>query len=90
MLSILLGMISFATVGGLLLIAGAYFTYKGEILTSVSIYIFADIIWILLGIQSGDFVGAGLIFIGGVLGILAWLKMNSGVFNKTLHKDQKV
>jgi hypothetical protein len=83
-------MLSFATIGGLLLIVGAYFTYKGEILTSVSVYIFADIIWIILGIQSGDFVGAGLIFVGAFLGILAWVKMNSGIFRKNLHKDQKI
>lgn len=76
-----------ATFGGILLIIGAFLTFKGNIHKSVMVYILADIIWIILGIQSGDFIGAGLIAIGGVLGILAWFKMNSGVFNKTLRKS---
>lgn len=76
---------SFATIGGILLIIGAFFTYKGNIHKSVMIYMLADIIWIILGIMSGDYIGALLIFIGAVLGLLAWMKMNSGIFNKTLY-----
>jgi hypothetical protein len=78
-------MMSFATIGGILLIIGAFFTYKGNIHKSVMIYMLADIIWIILGIMSGDYIGALLIFIGAVLGLLAWMKMNSGIFNKTLY-----
>jgi len=83
----MLSTISFASIGGLMLIIGAYFTYRGEIFKSVGIYFIADIIWIILGIQSGDYLGAGMILFGAVLGFLAFLKMNNGTFNKTLHKD---
>ena len=77
-------MFSFATIGGILLIVGAFFTYKGDIYKSVITYTLADIVWIILGIKSGAIVGTIFIVIGVILGIFAWLKMNSGEFNKTL------
>jgi len=81
-------MISFATIGGILLIIGAFFTYKGNIHKSVMVYMLADVIWFMLGVASGDYIGAFLIFIGATLGLLAWMKMNAGTFNKTLHPPQ--
>lgn len=77
-------MFSFATIGGILLIFGAFLTFKGNIHKSVMVYMLADIIWIILGIMSGDYIGATLIFIGTFLGMMAWWKMNSGKMNKTL------
>ena len=79
-------MISFATMGGLLLILGAFLTFQGNIHKSVLVYMSADLIWFILGIQTGDYIGASMIFIGGFLGFLAWLKMNKGIFSKTLKK----
>lgn len=72
------------TVGGILLILGAYFVFKGEIMKSMYMYLTADIVWISLSFMSGDIIGACLIFIGAILGFLAFIKMNNGTFNKTI------
>ena len=77
---------SVALLGGIFLIIGSYFVYKGDIFKSVFVYFLADIIWIILGFQSGDILGSIFIIIGAVLGFLAFLKMNSGIFNKKISK----
>ncbi len=75
-----------ATIGGIMLIIGAYFVYRGEIFRSVLIYLMADCIWFTLGILSGDYIGATLIAIGAILGFLAFLKMKNGTMRKDLKK----
>ena len=74
-------------IGGLILIIGAYFTYKGDIFKSVMTYLVADFIWISMAFSVGNIVGACLITFGAGLGIAAFLKMNSGEFRKTIRKN---
>jgi len=76
-----------AMIGGILLILGAYQVFKGDVFRSVMFYTIADFIWVTLAILAGDYIGATMIAIGGVLGFLAFLKMHKGEFNKTLRKD---
>ena len=76
-----------AMIGGILLMTGAWFVFKGDIFRSVMFYTVADFIWITLAILAGDYIGATMIAIGGVLGFLAFIKMHKGEFNKTLMKD---
>ncbi len=80
-------MLTLATVGGLLLIVGAYFVLQGQIFRSVTTYFIADIIWISMAVESGDTQGALLISLGALLGFAAFLKMNSGKMRKTLLWD---
>lgn len=79
---------SFALLGGILLIVGAFLVFKGEIFKSVSVYLAADVCWILMAFQNKDYIGAIFIIIGMTLGLLAYLKMNKGQLHKTLHKDR--
>jgi hypothetical protein len=74
------------TIGGLLLIIGAVFVYRGEIFYSVFSYFLADICWVILSYQSNDIQGVIFISIGMTLGFLAYLKMNSGIMYKTIKK----
>jgi len=71
-------------IGGILLIIGAYFTYKGNIYKSMLVYLLADVIWVLLSFLHQDYLGAVLIIIGASLGVLAFIKMHNGTFRKTL------
>jgi len=79
-----------AMIGGILLMTGAWFVFKGDIFKSVMFYTVADFIWITLAILAGDYIGATMIAIGGVLGFLAFIKMHKGEFNKTLRKTDDV
>lgn len=77
-------MFSIAILGGILLNIGAYFTMKGWIYRSVSVYIVADICWVFLAYENGDIIGTILISIGTVLGMIALYKMYKGMMHKNL------
>lgn len=77
-------MFSVAVLGGILLNVGAYFTMKGWIYRSVSVYIVADICWVFLAYDNGDMIGMVLIIIGTILGIIALYKMYKGMMLKNL------
>ncbi|MDQ7045364.1 MAG: hypothetical protein Q9M32_05560 [Sulfurimonas sp.] len=78
---------NFAILGGVLLNIGAYFTYKGKVYQAVTVYLFADICWMIMAYQREDIIGTGFILVGTVLGFLAYLKMRSGAMNKSLNKE---
>jgi len=78
-----------ALAGGILLIVGAYFMYRGQAMYSILTYALADICWLIISIQVGDIIGGILILIGLVLGILVYIKMNKGIFVKDLHTKEK-
>ena len=77
-------MFSIAVIGGILLNIGAFFTMKGWIYRSVAVYIVADVCWVILAYENGDMVGMGLIFIGTVLGMIAFYKMYKGMMERNL------
>lgn len=77
------------TIGGLLLIAGAWALYKGSLIWSVAIYFFADIMWLILAYEAGDTFGSIAVGIGMLLGLLVWIKTHRGTFVKNLHVVSK-
>lgn len=77
---------SFASIGGILLIIGAWFTYKGNLFMSIILYFIADACWFGIAIVAGDYLGASLIIIGMLLGVGIFIKMNKGIFVKNLRK----
>lgn len=80
---------SAATIGGLLLIIGAWFTYRGNILLSIIIYFCADFCWLVIAVSTGDYLGSSLVLIGMALGIGIFIKMHKGIFVKTLLRVQE-
>lgn len=79
---------SFAILGGILLNIGAYLTYKGKIYQAIIVYLFADICWIIMAIESNDIIGFILITIGTIFAFLAYIKMRNGEMNKTLNEEE--
>lgn len=77
------------TIGGLLLIAGAFALYKGNLLWSVGLYFFADIMWVWLAYKQGDIFGTVTISLGMFFGLLVFIKSKSGEFVKDLHTGPK-
>lgn len=73
-----------ATIGGILLILGSWFVYKGEIFKSVLTYALADACWLGISLSTGDYLGSSLVAVGMLLGLGAYIKMNSGKMRKTL------
>ena len=73
-----------ATIGGLLLILGAVFTFYGHINKSIVTYFFADAMWVGISFSTGDYIGTALVTIGMSLGIGTYIKMNRGYLRKTL------
>lgn len=83
------GALTILTVGGLILIGGAFFTYKGKILTSVAWYILADFCWVANAIAINDIQGAIFVTVGVIFGTIATYKMNNGHMDSELqHKDK--
>jgi len=76
------------TAGGLLLIGGAYALWRGNLLWSVGLYFFADVMWVILAYQAGDYFGVFAISLGMLFGLLVWFKSHRGEFVKDLHKDK--
>jgi len=75
------------TIGGLLLIGGAFALYKGNAFYSIIMYFIADIMWAILAYQAGDTFGMVCISIGMILGVGVYLKMQRGKFVKNLKKE---
>lgn len=80
--------VSVLTIGGIVLIYGAFLTYKGQIFLATASYIFADICWISNALVSHDIQGAIFIGLGIFFGILATYKMKSGRMKKDLLKNE--
>ena len=74
-------------IGGLILIIGAYFLYQGDILKSTLAYFFADVCWVVLALGRNEIFGAIAIGTGMLAGLLVFIKMNTGIFNKSIRKD---
>ena len=82
-------MIEPGTVGGLLLILGAFALYKGNLMLSVGLYAIADIMWAILAYRQNDTFGMVCVLIGLTLGLGVFLKSHRGEFVRNLHKDKK-
>lgn len=77
-------MFSIGTIGGLILIFGAYLNYKGKAFYSIITYFIADFVWVFLSFSAKDYIGSILILIGMIFGILVFFKMKRGEFVKDL------
>jgi hypothetical protein len=75
------------TIGGLLLIAGAFALWRGSLLWSVGLYFFADVMWVWLAYRQGDIFGIFAISLGMLFGVLVWLKSHRGTFVRNLNKE---
>jgi len=75
------------TIGGILLILGAYFLWRGNLVYSVGTYFVADIMWVVLSVQAHDMLGATLVSIGMFFGLLVFIKTQQGSFVKELHAN---
>ena len=73
-----------ATIGGIFLIIGALFTFKGKINYAIMSYFIADIAWVFLAYNTGDTQGTIFVAIGMALGLGAFIKMNLGIMRKNL------
>lgn len=80
-------MFTTATIGGLLLCAGAFLSYKGKVYQAVATYLFADVCWILMSLDKGDYQGLFFTTIGTLLGLAAFIKMYRGIMRKNLDLD---
>lgn len=72
------------TIGGFVLICGAFLTYKGQIFLATASYIFADLCWIFNAWYGHDIQGVIFIAAGILFGILATYKMKNGHMKKDL------
>ena len=79
---------SFAVIGGLLLNIGAFLTFRGKIYEAVTVYLFADICWIVMAWEREDFWGMASIILGVTFGFLAFMKMRTGKMNKSINKEK--
>lgn len=77
---------SVLTIGGLLLIVGAFLQWRGFIFRAIVCWIFADVCWIINALLSNDYMGTVTIAVGLVLGVLTTIKMHTGKFHKKLNK----
>lgn len=80
------GGMSILTFGGLVLIYGAFLTYKGQIYLSAFTYLTADFCWVYNAWGHDDFKGVVFISVGIVFGMLATYKMKNGYMEKDLLK----
>lgn len=70
--------------GGIFLIIGSYFLYKGYAFYSIIVYFFADLCWLGISILNHAWFGSMAIAIGIIFSVGTWFKMNKGIFKKTL------
>lgn len=78
--------ITVLTIGGLVLIYGAFLTYKGQIYLSVGTYLIADACWVYNAWENDDLKGVLMISVGIFFGILSTIKMRMGHMEKDLIK----
>ncbi len=79
-------MIDGAVLGGLMLIIGNYYVFKGEVYKSIRMFLIADIAWLWLAIASGNVFGIISVSLGVILSIFAFWKMHTGVFYRDVKK----
>ena len=74
---------------GLLFTIGALIISEtGKIFIGSIIYLCADLVYLVYAILLGDTVGMIFLLSGLVFGIRTLIKMNIGIFNKTLKKEK--
>jgi len=77
------------TIGGIFLILGAYYVYKGNIFYSTINYVLADGCWMYNALERDDKIGVILVGLGILSGLIVTNKMRIGEFRKTIRKDDE-
>ena len=77
-------MLTIATVGGIFLCIGALLSFKGWVYWAVASYLIADVCWIWLTFDKGDWQGLFFTVVGTLLGCGAFVKMHIGMMRKDL------
>jgi hypothetical protein len=75
------------TIGGFLLIVGAWYIYSGNMYFSVMSYMGADACWLHNAYLNDDLLGAVTVTIGIMTGLVVTYKMKVGVFYKSIRKE---
>ena len=75
-----------SVIGGISIILGNYFVYRGDVYTSIKMFLMADVGWLLLAFGGANLFGIITVSIGVVLSGLVFWKMHRGVFYKTISK----
>lgn len=81
-------MMTFAILGGILLNIGAFLTLRGMIYRSVIAFLLADLCWVAMAWERGDYLGMAFILLGVIFGVLAFAKMRNGKMEKELQKSE--
>ena len=81
----MLDILSPSIIGGVLMIFGAFFMFKGLVYYASMMYLVADVCWILLSVRDSDVVGTIFIIIGTILGILTFLKLHYNILLKDIN-----
>lgn len=85
----IIGNLGVLTVGGMILIGGAFFVYKGKIFVSVMWYLIADFCWVINAYYADDIQGAIFVTVGVILSLIATVKMHTGKMESELaHKEE--
>ena len=84
---IIISNLSVATTGAIILLMGIFYYYYGYILYSTIFYIMADLCWAIMAYDAKDIIGMICIVLSIIIGTLVVIKMNKGIFVKTLFKD---
>lgn len=79
---------SILTLGGILLLLGSFFIYKGNIYFSTITYTLADLCWVSNAYTHNDIFGVLSISVGIIVGLIVMYKMNTGIFVKRLNKEK--
>jgi uncharacterized membrane protein YcjF (UPF0283 family) len=82
-------MIEPGTIGGILLIMGAFALYRGNLLWSVGLYFFADMMWVWLAYKQHDIFGVVAISLGMLFGLLVFIKSHRGEFVRDLRLNDR-
>jgi len=73
-----------SVIGGLFMICASYAMYRGNAYLSIILFSIADICWVVQSIISGNIFGSVVIGVAIIFGVLTFLRMRQGTFNKTL------
>jgi len=75
-----------AAIGGILITIGAALIMRGLIYIAALVYLIADVCWMIVAYQTSNLFGIVTITIGTIFGFIAFMKMHSGRFYKTIIK----
>lgn len=80
---------TYATMGGISLLFGNYFLFRGQILFSTPMYVIADLCWSAMAYEGNDTFGMVCVNVGIITGLWVTYKIKKGEFVKDLHNKNR-